>query len=85
MGRLRLTEPSPEYHRRNILHVTGIRMTGELIVQMMMHQPVIQDKRESVTMQDERTLEGLLLPICTGMGIPFLEQVAYLEDFEQHI
>ena len=41
-----------------------------------MHQPVIQDKRESVTMQDERNLEGFLHPICTGMGIPFLEQVA---------
>jgi hypothetical protein len=49
------------------------------MMMMMMHQLVIQDKRESVTMQDGRTLEGLVLPICTGMGIPFLEQVAYLE------
>jgi hypothetical protein len=30
-------------------------------------------------------LEGLLLPVCTGMGIPFLEQVAHLETSEQYI
>jgi hypothetical protein len=82
-GWLRLMQPNPDYHRLSIrLHMTRIRMTGKLIIwmmMMMMHQLVIQDKRESVTMQDGRTLEGLVLPICTGMGIPFLEQVAYLE------
>lgn len=41
---------------------------------MMMHRLVSQGKRESVTMLDERTLEGLLLPTSTCMGIPFLEQ-----------
>jgi hypothetical protein len=46
------------------------------IIWMMMHQLMVQDKRELlVTIQDKAILGGQLLSICTSMSIPFLGEV----------
>ncbi|ONL98709.1 hypothetical protein ZEAMMB73_Zm00001d029424 [Zea mays] len=65
------------YFKQNIrdMDIGGLsRLTEmELIIWMMMHQLMVQDKREIlVTMQGKGIPGGQLLSVCASMGIRFL-------------